>query len=193
MKIYIFGPISGKSYQEVMEYYTKLLTLLRGMSYQVFYPMLGKEYLRNDDNLRAEGYGHPISTNHAIVERDKWMVSQCDVLFGDFSQAEKASIGSCCEIAWAGLLGKHVISVVPEGNPHDHAFILEMSDIVFRERDEALTYLQELAKIDNPGGTVVCPDCGEEMIRAGNVKLRCRECGMTKRITYPVPEIGGGL
>lgn len=146
MKIYIAGSVSGKGYKEVMAYYKNLLNLFESMGFQTLYPMLGKEYLRNEEEFKSRGYGQPISTNHAIFERDKWMVTQCDILFVDFSQSEKVSIGSCFEIAWAASLGIHVISIIPEGNPHKHAFVLEASDIVFSTRDEALNYLEALSK-----------------------------------------------
>jgi threonine dehydrogenase-like Zn-dependent dehydrogenase len=62
-------------------------------------------------------------------------------VYANFLGATKASIGSCFEVAWAHILGKHVIVVMEENNPHQHAFILEGADVVFDNERAALRYL----------------------------------------------------
>jgi hypothetical protein len=72
------------------------------------------------------------------------MVSNCDVLYCDFTGSEKALVGCLFELAWASLLGKHTITVIPEGNIHQHAFVLEASDMVFPNTADAISYLRYL-------------------------------------------------
>jgi nucleoside 2-deoxyribosyltransferase len=147
MKIYLAGPISGKGYDEVVSLYQDKSKMFEGWGYDVFCPMTGKAYLRNEIELKADGYGFPVSTNHAIFERDKWMVSQCDLIFVDLSNSgERVSIGTTMELAWASILGKHSVSIIPDGNIHNHAFVLEASDIVFLDRKSAYAYFQDLVK-----------------------------------------------
>ena len=149
MKIYLAGPISGKGFDEVVNLYNDKISMFGGWGYDVLCPMTGKSYLRTELEFKSHGYGFPVSTNHAIFERDKWMVSQSDIVFADlFDSGDRVSIGTVSELAWASLLNKHTISVIPESNIHNHAFILEASDIVFPTRGDAYKYFQDLAKVD---------------------------------------------
>lgn len=145
MKIYTAGPISGMSYEEAIDYFTSAKKQLTDMGYQVLSPFTGKDYLRNEIELRADGYNNPISTNHAIFRRDRWMVGQADVILCNLSRApEKVSIGSMFELAWASDLHKHVVVVLPKENTHNHAFVLEAADIIFETYEEAMNYLEML-------------------------------------------------
>jgi len=146
MKIYLAGSISGLAYDEVIEKieYRKMRL---GMHFRVFHPMMGKQYLRNETKFKASGYeDFPPSTNHAIFERDRWMVEQCDIILVDLRDATLVSIGSMMEMAWASLLGKLVVTVMEEDNIHQHAFVLEASDVVFEDVDEALDYINKLGR-----------------------------------------------
>jgi nucleoside 2-deoxyribosyltransferase len=106
--------------------------------------MTAKGYLRTEIKFKASGYQNPVSTNHAIYERDKWMVEQCDIVLMDLTYAKFASIGCTMELAWASLLNKHTIIVMGEDNVHRHAFILEAADIIFATMDDAIGYLRLL-------------------------------------------------
>jgi len=148
MKIYLAGSISGCSYEEVTEKIKSKKERLEKAGYEIFSPMTGKNYLRTELVFRAEGYKNPPSTNHAIFERDKWMVNMVDIVLADLSGAKIASLGTAMELAWASLLGKYTVLVMEEDNIHRHAFILEAADIVFPTLEEAMLYLEKLAKGD---------------------------------------------
>jgi|WetSurMetagenome_2_1015567.scaffolds.fasta_scaffold00049_18 nucleoside 2-deoxyribosyltransferase len=151
MKIYLAHPISGMTPEAVIDYYENLVKGLSDVGYDCLYPMIAKGYLRTDPKYRGEplvtnGITNPVSTNHAIVERDKWMVTQSDIVLVDFSGAKIVSIGSCMELAWASLLGKHTIVVMDAEGLHKHAFILDCADIVFEKAGEAFEYLSKLQR-----------------------------------------------
>jgi nucleoside 2-deoxyribosyltransferase len=146
MKIYLARPISGKSYLEVSSYYNLFRGTLDVFGYEVLCPMTAKGFLRNEKKFKASGYKNPVSTNHAIVERDCWMVQQSDVVLVDFTGADEVSIGCVMELAWASLLGKHTVIILPQENVHRHAFVLEAADIIFEYDKEALDYLKYLIK-----------------------------------------------
>lgn len=149
MKIYLAMPITGRSYDEVVDYITKTRDYLLGYGYEVLNPMTGKGYLRNEVEFKAHGFDNPVSTNHAIFERDKWMVQNCDIIYLNFSNCNfRFAIGMTMELAWASLLGKHSVITLPEGNPHKHAFILEAADIIFATHEETMNYLVKLIKGD---------------------------------------------
>ena len=143
LKVYTVGAISGLSYDECVKQFKERVKKLDEMGYAVFYPMLAKNYLRNEKSLRAEGYDNPLSTNHAIVRADFWRVDQSDILLVDFTNAkERVSIGSVAEMSRGYAGGKLVITVMQKENVHRHAFVLEMSSIVFETNDEAFEYLK---------------------------------------------------
>lgn len=146
MKIYTAGPISGQSYEQVMKRYTEQVKILRGIGYDVLCPLTGKGHLRTEQEFKAHGYdNNPLSCNHAIKERDRWMVGQADIVLVDFTDCKDiVSIGSCMELAWADELKKHSIVIMDEKNIHQHCFIIECADIIFSTMIEAYTYLKQL-------------------------------------------------
>jgi nucleoside 2-deoxyribosyltransferase len=146
MKLYLAHPISGLSGPQVFEYYDT--AALRFKQYfQILSPMTGKDYLRtNIQALQTDGLLQACSTDHAIFQRDSWMVSQCDVVLCDFTGAERISIGCCMELAMAAMLGKHTVVVLPPGNIHKHAFILDAADIVYEDYESAAAYIETLGQ-----------------------------------------------
>lgn len=149
LKIYLAGPISGMGYEEVQNYFNRMYSLLTNAGYKVFSPMTGKSALRTEKNLKAHGIeGVPIATNHAIFNRDKWMVTQqADVVFANFTRGKGiVSIGTMMELAWASYTNKHVVVALPKDDIHQHAFVLEAANVVFETEDEALEYLYQLSQ-----------------------------------------------
>jgi nucleoside 2-deoxyribosyltransferase len=145
MKIYLAGPISGNGYWETLELFQPKIKTLEHAGYTVLHPLLGKGHLRNEVEFRAHGYGHPVSTNHAIFERDRWMVGMADIVFADLSHTKCVSIGTMFELAWASQLGKHTVLVLPDSEEyHQHCFVFEAADVHVQTVDEALKYLVEL-------------------------------------------------
>jgi hypothetical protein len=143
-KIYLAHPISSMSTDEVFTYYDNMTNILKPI-YEVLSPMLGKDSLRCEKEFRAEGYGDPMISNHALFERDTWMVKQCDIILCDFTDARVSSIGCAMELAIGSWLYKHTVIVMPKGNINDHAFIREAGDIIFDNIDSAIEYLNVIA------------------------------------------------
>jgi nucleoside 2-deoxyribosyltransferase len=150
VKVYIAGPISGLSYEQVNKHLEETSRMLRGYGYDVLSPMSAKEHLRTELEFKSHGYtGNPISTNHAIFERDQFMVLNADIVFADLTHGhDRVSIGTMYELAWASLMHKHTVVVMNETNIHQHAFVLEAADIVFEDWQEAMKYLKTFAECD---------------------------------------------
>lgn len=144
MKIYLVHPISGLSADDVFDYYVKTKARLQDL-YDVLTPMYGKKFLRCEKEFKAHDYKHPCTTNHAIFNRDKWMVQQSDIIYANFEKAQGISIGSMMELAWASMLGKHVVVTMPENNIHAHAFVFEAASVIYNTHEEAMIYLHNLA------------------------------------------------
>ena len=147
MIIYLVGPISGQSYDAVTDNIHDIKSKL-SKEFQILHPMMGKEYLRTELRFKSVGYDeHAPSTNHAIFERDKWMVNRADIILANLlPSGDIASIGSCMELAWAALLGKLTIVVMQEDNIHQHSFVLEAADVVFPTMYDAIEYLNKIVR-----------------------------------------------
>jgi nucleoside 2-deoxyribosyltransferase len=144
--VYLAGPISGLSYDEASNRIKRVrYELERDLgNVLVLHPLTAKGYLRNELNLAPNGYKYPPSTDHAIVERDMWMVKQADIVLCNLCGAKTISIGSVAELAWAHMLGKHTVVAMEPENLHQHAFVLQMADVVFPQEKEAIQYCQNL-------------------------------------------------
>jgi len=150
LKVYVAHQISGLTCADVMNWFDMAKDALYTYGFEVMSPMTGKEEFHNNMEERAipykpEGYtDNPIRANHAIYERDKWMVSNCDIVFTDFTGTTSISIGCTMELAWASYVGRHTVVVLPKDNVHRHAFVLESADIIFETYEEAMTYMWKI-------------------------------------------------
>lgn len=145
MKIYLAKSISNESYDNILNYLERTMRELKVMGYEVFHPMIGKKSLRNEVKIKSVGYKEePVATNHAIVERDEWMIDMVDIIYANLIGKEEPSFGTVMELAWAHSKGKHTVLVMEDGNLHEHAFVLECADIIFKTHEEAMNYLEEL-------------------------------------------------
>ena len=77
------------------------------------------------------------------------MVEQSHIVYANLLKGQdRVSIGTVSEIAWAYHLKRHTVITINKENVHNHAFVLEMADIVFETHDESLGYLEKLAKME---------------------------------------------
>jgi len=148
MIVYCARPIAGCSYEEVASYYEETRDILQDMGYDVLIAMCGKNYLKAENDFKATGYCYPLSTDHAIFQRDLWMCRKCDILLVNLIGATKVSIGTMMEMAWAAQDGAHVVTVMEEDNIHQHAFVKEASSVIYNNFQDALDYLSKLAKME---------------------------------------------
>lgn len=144
LKIYLAHPMSGLHFKEINTYYKETRDPLKKLGYTVFTPISGKAIAKVEGDCKPCGYKHPIITDKAILSRDMWMVNQADIVLMDLSEAKKVSIGCVAETAFAYVEGKHVVMVMEKDNLHEHAFMLQMGNIIFETKDEAMEYLKTL-------------------------------------------------
>jgi hypothetical protein len=148
LKIYCVHPISGLCADDVFTYYEETKSTMEKLGYDVFVPMFGKGFMRTETEFKAHDYSSPLTKNHSIFNRDKWMVKQSDILYANFMGAKNISIGSMMELAWGSDSDKQVVVVMEEDNVHMHAFVLEAATIVFHSEAEALEYLRQIIQKD---------------------------------------------
>jgi len=136
--------VSGFLYKNVYQYYEETSRILSSYGYTVLNPLLGKGILVEEEELKSSGYEYSIIKDHAIFNRDRWMVKQSDIVFANLTEAKKVSIGTMMELAWAYDRGKHVVVCMQEDNIHSHAFVNGAAHIIFSEYNQAMDYFREL-------------------------------------------------
>lgn len=142
MRIYLAHPITGLSSKEVFDYYDGIVERLS--KHTCLSPMTGKDYLRNETTMGSNYENYPISRQHAIYERDMWMVKSSDVVFLDLRGTKNVSIGCMAELFTAAACGRHTVVVMEDGNIHSHRFVNEATDIMFTDFEDAINYLNQL-------------------------------------------------
>jgi hypothetical protein len=137
--------MTGRSYDEIAEYYTRMTALLTEMGYEVLQPMVAKGFLKGTEKFHSFGYDNPSATNHAIKARDQWMVIQSDIVHVDLFGATEISIGCVSELAWGDILRKKTLLVMEDNNIHQHAFTYEMGMLRFKNPEDSIEYLRKFA------------------------------------------------
>lgn len=132
--VYAFGPIAGFTYDKAEDWRRWLAAELLPHGIKVVSPLRFKEALRGAGVLSGHGrdYGldSVLTTDKAILARDKFDVLRADMLAGNFLDARQPSIGSMFEMAWAHEAHTPIAAAVPPdaGHPHDHLFFNETLD-----------------------------------------------------------------
>lgn len=126
-KIYLAGPIAGKDYTGATHWREWVASELnRAASQLVAYsPMRGKDFLKDVEAFTSLPYNeNPMTTGEGVYMRDRYDVESSDLVFVNLLGAERVSIGTMFEMAWASFLRKPVITVIEEnGNIHEHIFV----------------------------------------------------------------------
>jgi nucleoside 2-deoxyribosyltransferase len=145
LNLYLAGPITGCTYRGATGWRHKLAEEAQALGFNVYSPMRGKEDLKSVKRLRSHGYDSPMSTDKAIIRRDRFDVLRADVVLANLSGATIISVGTIFELAWAYDHGKYVIIVMENNNIHSHAFVEQSASAVVETLDDALTVLGVLA------------------------------------------------
>lgn len=136
MKIYLVHQISGLTEQQVAAYYDPLIKCCKSWGYETLFPM----------DLRETASADLTRFGHIIFTTDKWFVQSADVVYASFVGCTQVSIGSMMELAWAHILGKHVVVAMENNNLHQHPFVLEAASVVFNNEKSAKKHLKNLIK-----------------------------------------------
>jgi nucleoside 2-deoxyribosyltransferase len=131
--VYLAGPISGLSYGESVDWRDNVKAALSQHGIKAFSPMRSKEYLKgvrelDSSPVACEHYGtlSCLSSPRGITTRDRFDATNCGVLLVNLLSAQKVSIGTVMEIAWADAVRTPIVLVMePHGNCHDHCMLVE--------------------------------------------------------------------
>ena len=142
--VYLAGPISGCSYDGAVDWREEVINKLPPQI-SGFSPMRAKTYLAKETDIEDSYESVVMSSQRGIFARDHYDCRRCDALFVNLLNAERVSIGTVMEIAWAVAYNKPIILVMEEkGNLHDHAMIREAAPLTVRTIDEGIHLLTAL-------------------------------------------------
>ena len=132
-KIYLAGPITSCSFQGANDWREGVKQELKnefGDKIKVLSPMRGKHYLKDCKEISATGNEKLgiISGGPAILARDYSDATTSDMILVNLLGAEKVSIGSMFEIAWAYQNHIPVVLVIEDDtqNIHSHSMFFAM-------------------------------------------------------------------
>ncbi|MCB2106378.1 MAG: hypothetical protein KDE14_01700 [Rhodobacteraceae bacterium] len=148
--MYLAGPISGLTYDGAEDWRKLAKASLAGHGIKAVSPLRGKDYLRGMPALTADcaGYGdlNCMSSPRGIMTRDRFDATRCDTLLVNLIGAERVSIGTVMEIAWADQCRTPiVVAIEPHGNPHEHAMITEAIGFRVPSLSEAIHVVRAIA------------------------------------------------
>lgn len=136
--VYLAGPITGLTYDEGQDWRTTLEVMFRDVGMRALSPLRGKSYLKTFGKLEDQYIGvHPLSDQKGITTRDRNDCMRSDVVIANFLGAERVSIGTVLECAWADAARVPLIVVMEEENVHQHAMIREVAGYVVDNLDDA--------------------------------------------------------
>lgn len=136
--VYLAGPIGGCSYGECTSWREVFTRLLHGFDVECISPMRGKSYLKNETEIDKIRYSTPLSCPKGVYTRDRFDALRCDLLIVNLLGAQKPSLGSVMEIAWADAVGTPIVLVMEaEGNCHEHILIQEACGFRVESLEEA--------------------------------------------------------
>jgi hypothetical protein len=142
-EIYLAGQISGLNWQNSISWRDIVSTELAKFGIHSFSPLRAKSYLRpysnNDGVIDGTYEQHVLSSQRGIFGRDYFDCITRDLIFVNYLGATERSLGTAMEIAWAYHADKPiVVAIEDEGNPNDHAMIMEACRFRVNSLEEAI-------------------------------------------------------
>lgn len=135
--LFLAGPLTGISYGDALDWRQYVERKLPS-NVIAFSALRGKEYVAKEAVLKDAYPHHLLSTPQGTITRDRFDVSRCDALFVNFLKADRVSIGTIMEMAWADSWRIPIILVMENGNIHDHAFVRQVAAFITDDLDEAI-------------------------------------------------------
>lgn len=132
MQVYLAGPISGLDFDGATDWREFAKNELGQFGIKTLSPLRYQEHLRTvgvftDCAKETERLKSPMSMPKGLTIRDRWDARRCDVLLVNLLGAQKVSVGTVMEIAWADGAPKDipiVAAIEPDSNIHEHAMLM---------------------------------------------------------------------
>jgi nucleoside 2-deoxyribosyltransferase len=142
--VYLAGPITGMSYgasTDWRDYAAKNID----SQIQTISPMRHKEYLANETAIASSYEKNPMSCAKGITTRDRFDCMRSDAVLVNLLGAEKVSIGTVMEVAWADSARKQIVLVIDKADKvHMHPMLTEACGYIVDNLDEALSIVERV-------------------------------------------------
>lgn len=129
-KVYLAGPITGQSYGSATDWRAHAKSYLATYDIQTISPLRHKPYLSEEQLIKDSYENYPLSSRKGTTTRDRFDAMRADVLLANVLGAEKVSIGTVMEIAWADSKRIPIILVMDDKNIHDHGMLRECAGFI---------------------------------------------------------------
>ncbi|SDK39479.1 hypothetical protein [Bradyrhizobium ottawaense] len=130
MLVYLAGPISGLNFDGATDWREEAKAHLSQFGIKTLSPLRDQEHLKEvgvftDASKETARLKSPMSMPKGLTIRDRWDAMRCKVLLVNLLRAQKVTIGTVMEIAWADSKGTPIVCAVEEtGNIHEHAMLM---------------------------------------------------------------------
>ena len=167
--VYLAGGITGLRYGDATDWRNYAIKWLAEWNIEGLSPMRGKDYLANVGVI-AQSYDDvadwPLSAAPGFTMRDRRDVMVSDIVLANFEGADKVSICTVMECAWADAFRKPLIVVLDpvqayengeqgteytDPNPNDHAMIRQVAGFVVPTLDKALALIPAILNAERVG------------------------------------------
>lgn len=141
--VYLAGPITGSSYDSTVNWRD---TFKKNIDSRIicYSPMRFKTFLQNEKVIQANTnkYSNILTKSKSILSRDYFDVQRSDLIVVNFLGADKVSIGTVMELAWAFSMQKQIILITEEGNIHNHIMINEAVNYIVDSVEQAMQLVE---------------------------------------------------
>jgi nucleoside 2-deoxyribosyltransferase len=138
-RVYLCGPISGRSEREIREWRKRahdVLSAIADVWDPAGFPMDRNRPNESDPNLEQVRIQH----GRVVLERDRDAVRGAAIILANFAGVTEASVGGIGEIFWADAFQVPVVLVRDRATIYNHSMLTAIADAVFDDLDSALKY-----------------------------------------------------
>jgi len=146
--VYLAGPISGCDYLECTDWRAYVAEALDSAEVKCLSPMRNKEMLAEEEYMNPLGYDHPLTTQRGVQTRDHNDCIRSDLLFVNLLGAERVSIGTVMELAWAWEKRIPIVCLMEKDNCHQHIMLKESMDFTLEDVDSGIKIAKAVLAVE---------------------------------------------
>ena len=133
--IYAAGPLAGQTYSQAQEW-RRELAVQTHMDISVVSPLRGLEEClgltdsavgETIDSIADKTRNEPMLMPKSYTRRDLRDVAICDMMVANLLCAFAVSVGTTLELGYAAALGKPIVLIMEDDNPHNHPMLRELA------------------------------------------------------------------
>jgi hypothetical protein len=148
LRVYLCGPISGRSEREIREWRRRALDVLAPIA-EVWDPASFPMDRNRPDESAPEREESRLQHGRVVLERDRDAVRGAAIVVANFAGISEASVGAIGEIFWADAFHVPIVIVRDRASLYNHSMLLAMAEGVFDDLDSALQHVVSRLRINS--------------------------------------------